>query len=156
MGAVLGWQALTVQANYGGNWTGLFRTGATMPVPEPLAASTLRNRHLESAPNAGYGAGAHAHVGIDEDQHVSRSMRGAEVPGRRRSPGLRWLEHHGTGRLGQSRRFVRGVVRREAFMLVGGFDESYTRPCIEDIELGYRLRPVRRSTRSTGGTDAGA
>ncbi len=32
-----------------------------------------------------------------------------------------------------------GVVRRSAFAAVGGFDESYARPCIEDIELGYRL-----------------
>ncbi len=32
-----------------------------------------------------------------------------------------------------------GVVRRSAFAAVGGFDESYERPCIEDIELGYRL-----------------
>jgi GT2 family glycosyltransferase len=33
-----------------------------------------------------------------------------------------------------------GAIRREAFLAVGGFDESYRRPCIEDIELGYRLR----------------
>jgi GT2 family glycosyltransferase len=34
-----------------------------------------------------------------------------------------------------------GAVRREAFEAVGGFDEStYTRPSIEDIELGSRLR----------------
>ncbi len=33
-----------------------------------------------------------------------------------------------------------GAVRREAFRDVQGFDESYTRPCIEDIELGLRLR----------------
>ncbi len=32
-----------------------------------------------------------------------------------------------------------GAIRRAAFMAAGGFDESYTRPCIEDIELGYRL-----------------
>ncbi len=40
-----GWQALTVQANYAGNWTGLFRVGATMPEPEKLAAGTFRNPH---------------------------------------------------------------------------------------------------------------
>jgi GT2 family glycosyltransferase len=34
-----------------------------------------------------------------------------------------------------------GAVRRDAFARVGGFDESrYTRPSIEDIELGRRLR----------------
>ncbi|HEV8612596.1 MAG TPA: glycosyltransferase family A protein, partial [Gemmatimonadales bacterium] len=34
-----------------------------------------------------------------------------------------------------------GAVRRSAFQSVGGFDEArYTRPQIEDIELGYRLR----------------
>jgi GT2 family glycosyltransferase len=33
-----------------------------------------------------------------------------------------------------------GAVRREAFFAVGGFDESYARPSIEDIEFGVRLR----------------
>lgn len=34
-----------------------------------------------------------------------------------------------------------GAVRRDAFVEVGGFDVGrYTRPSIEDIELGYRLR----------------
>ena len=32
-----------------------------------------------------------------------------------------------------------GAVRRTAFIAVGGFDEGYRQPCIEDIELGYRL-----------------
>ncbi len=32
-----------------------------------------------------------------------------------------------------------GVVSRRAFADVGGFDEAYTRPCIEDVELGQRL-----------------
>jgi GT2 family glycosyltransferase len=33
-----------------------------------------------------------------------------------------------------------GAVRRSVFVEHGGLDESYTRPAIEDIEFGYRLR----------------
>ncbi len=33
-----------------------------------------------------------------------------------------------------------GAIRREVFLRQAGFDESYDRPAIEDIELGYRLR----------------
>jgi GT2 family glycosyltransferase len=33
-----------------------------------------------------------------------------------------------------------GAIRRDVFLEMGGFDESYRRPCIEDIELGYRLK----------------
>lgn len=33
-----------------------------------------------------------------------------------------------------------GAIRRSVFQAVGGFDESYRTPCIEDIELGYRLK----------------
>ena len=32
-----------------------------------------------------------------------------------------------------------GAIRRSVFLQHGGFDESYRRPAIEDIELGYRL-----------------
>jgi glycosyltransferase involved in cell wall biosynthesis len=32
-----------------------------------------------------------------------------------------------------------GAVRREAFLAVRGFDERFRRPCVEDIDLGYRL-----------------
>ncbi|MEM7793015.1 MAG: glycosyltransferase family 2 protein [Cyanobacteria bacterium P01_C01_bin.118] len=33
-----------------------------------------------------------------------------------------------------------GAIRRDIFIAIGGFDESYRRPSIEDIELGYRLK----------------
>lgn len=32
-----------------------------------------------------------------------------------------------------------GAIRREVFLASGGFDEHYSRPCIEDIELGARI-----------------
>src|SRR5829696_3234251 len=32
-----------------------------------------------------------------------------------------------------------GAIRREVFLELGGFDPTYGRPSIEDIELGYRL-----------------
>jgi len=32
-----------------------------------------------------------------------------------------------------------GAVRADAFTRVGGFDERFTRPSVEDIDLGYRL-----------------
>jgi len=32
------------------------------------------------------------------------------------------------------------LIRREIFLQMGGFNESYRRPSIEDIELGYRLK----------------
>jgi GT2 family glycosyltransferase len=33
-----------------------------------------------------------------------------------------------------------GAIKRQVFLQLSGFDESYRRPSIEDIELGYRLR----------------
>ena len=35
-----------------------------------------------------------------------------------------------------------GAIRRKVFLELGGFNEAYPKPCIEDIELGYRLKQV--------------
>jgi GT2 family glycosyltransferase len=40
-----------------------------------------------------------------------------------------------------------GAIRREAFFAVGGFDERYVAPSIEDIELGRRLARAGLSIR---------
>jgi hypothetical protein len=37
-----------------------------------------------------------------------------------------------------------GAIRRDVFLAHSGFDESYDRPAIEDIELGYRLAAAGR------------
>lgn len=33
-----------------------------------------------------------------------------------------------------------GAIRRNIFWKMGGFDQNYRDPCVEDIELGYRLK----------------
>ena len=35
-----------------------------------------------------------------------------------------------------------GAIRRKAFWACGGFNDGYTRPSIEDIEFGYRIRAM--------------
>ena len=54
------------------------------------------------------------------------------------------LFHHYTHQNGAEEAFTFwgacGAIRRDIFLKMGGFDESYRRPCIEDIELGYRLK----------------
>lgn len=40
-----------------------------------------------------------------------------------------------------------GAIRRELFLRIGGFNECYGLPSIEDIELGYRLRQSGRRIR---------
>jgi GT2 family glycosyltransferase len=40
-----------------------------------------------------------------------------------------------------------GAVRAAAFHAVGGFDERFVRPSIEDIDLGYRLKASGRGLR---------
>ena len=54
------------------------------------------------------------------------------------------LMHHYVHQMGSEEAFTFwgacGAIRRHVFFQMGGFDESYERPCIEDIELGYRMR----------------
>lgn len=54
------------------------------------------------------------------------------------------LMHHYVHQHGEKEAFTFwagcGAVRRDVYIKSGGFDEVYTRPSIEDIELGYRLR----------------
>jgi len=40
-----------------------------------------------------------------------------------------------------------GAIRREVFLTLGGFDERYRWPSIEDIELGYRLKRAGKRIR---------
>ncbi len=40
-----------------------------------------------------------------------------------------------------------GAIRRSIFLELGGFDESYRKPCVEDIELGYRIKRAGYSIR---------
>lgn len=42
---VFAWQASTVHFNYAGNWTGLFCTGASLPVPPEMEPGTIRSVH---------------------------------------------------------------------------------------------------------------
>jgi GT2 family glycosyltransferase len=40
-----------------------------------------------------------------------------------------------------------GAIRRDVFLALEGFDESYREPSIEDIELGYRLKQAGHTIR---------
>jgi GT2 family glycosyltransferase len=59
------------------------------------------------------------------------------------------LLHHYTHQHGRREAFTFwagcGAIRRDVFAALGGFDEAYTRPSIEDIELGARLRHAGHS-----------
>jgi glycosyltransferase involved in cell wall biosynthesis len=58
------------------------------------------------------------------------------------------LLHHFTHQRGKSSATTFwtgcGAIRRVVFFECGGFDESYRRPSIEDVELGYRLHAAGR------------
>jgi len=48
--------------------------------------------------------------------------------------------HHNSPRNPASFWTGMGAIRREVFIKLGGFNENYSRPSIEDIELGVRLK----------------
>lgn len=48
--------------------------------------------------------------------------------------------HHNSSRNPASFWTGLGAIRREVFLQLGGFNEKYVRPSIEDIELGVRLK----------------
>lgn len=54
------------------------------------------------------------------------------------------LQHHFVHQHGQREASTfwagAGAIRRDVFLKMGGFDERYARPSVEDIELGLRLR----------------
>jgi GT2 family glycosyltransferase len=53
---------------------------------------------------------------------------------------LHHFTHQNARRDAQSFWAACGICEAEVFRQVGGFDESYRVPCIEDIALGYKLR----------------
>ncbi|MFQ4146462.1 glycosyltransferase family 2 protein [Chlorogloeopsis sp. ULAP02] len=61
------------------------------------------------------------------------------------------LFHHYTHQTAKEEAFTFwgacGAIRRQIFLDLGGFDESYRRPSIEDIELGYRLKQAGHKIR---------
>jgi len=61
------------------------------------------------------------------------------------------LFHHYTHQIASPEAFTFwgacGAIRRPVFTTLGGFDEAYLKPCIEDIELGYRLKRAGYSIR---------
>jgi hypothetical protein len=60
-------------------------------------------------------------------------------PTLRRTPSWHCFVHQNGKRTASTFWSGCGAIRRSVFLKYGGFDESYQRPAIEDIELGYRL-----------------
>ncbi len=87
---------------------------------------------------------------LDEEPEVSAVFGSydAQPPGRTTVSLYKNLLHHYTHQQAQREASTFwagcGAIRAVAFEEVGGFDERYNRPSIEDIELGVRLRKAGR------------
>jgi len=80
MAMVLTWQVITVRANYGGNWTALYCTGARLGTPTTLAAE-----HIYQFPNS-YGFDGQMYHYVAHDP----LMRNAELKAFVDAPWLRY------------------------------------------------------------------
>ena len=133
-----------------------------LSIPTPQGPASARNRGAEAA-SAPLVFFLDADVAVHTDTLAKALARFAADPGltalfgsyddEPTAPGLvsrfRNLLHHfihQQGRFENDARPARtfwtgcGAIRRRAFLDAGGFDPRlYTRPAIEDIELGYRL-----------------
>jgi GT2 family glycosyltransferase len=97
--------------------------------------------------------GAIAHVIAFFDAHPEATAMFGSYDDQPAVPGVisqyRNLLHHYTHQTGRREASTFwsgcGAIRREAFLAVGGFDERSHPRCIEDIELGYRLRQAGHS-----------
>jgi len=125
--------------------------------PETSGVSATRNRGAQAA-HGSVLAFADSDVLLPPD-HIARAAEAfghhpeasaiiGSYDNKPAAPGLvsryRNLLHHYTHQHGSpdAQTFWAGcgAIRRDAFEEVGGFDESYRQPSVEDIELGYRLR----------------
>ena len=97
--------------------------------------------------------GAITHVIAFLDAHPEATAVFGSYDDRPAVPGVisqyRNLLHHYTHQTGRREASTFwsgcGAIRRAAFLAVGGFDERDYPRCIEDIELGYRLRRAGHS-----------
>jgi GT2 family glycosyltransferase len=147
-------------------------TDGTGDLARSLGAHVLRNDGAPLGPGAGRNAAVRAYeadlvVFVDADVVVhadaierleSALLASDEVaaafgsyddaPRSQRLPALYAnLRHHYVHQHGEREAETfwagLGIVRRSVFLAAGGFDPRYTRPSIEDIEFGVRLKRLR-------------
>lgn len=115
MCVALGWQYTTVTANYGGNWTALFETGALARVPDSLAGEHI----FRFGGSSGYDGQAYHLIAHDP------LLRNANIRAAVDDPGLRYR-----------RILVPGLAWLFAIGQAGGIDAAYIAVCLLFIGLG--------------------